>query len=291
MSLSRRLRTLRPEALSAGGQEPAGPGLDDQVDALLQRRLGEARARWPAVRFTEEQLLAGLARHPPPSLDDLAALRCDELLLARACLDRDPQALAVLEAEVLSLVPRWLARLEGAAADDVRQELRQRLLLGDDPLAARFEGRRPLQAWLRVVATRLAIDLHRARKPPGDADALEELWSAPDPELDAVKLLDLSALRGLIHDALGALPARERSLLRLHYLEGLSLERLAVIERVHRATVARRLAEARAAVLERVRRLLSERFQLSSEDGDSLLRFVRSRLDLSFSRALGRASS
>jgi len=93
------------------------------------------------------------------------------------------------------------------------------------------------------------------------------------------------------HDALAELPPHDRSLLRLHYIEGLSLDRLAVMERVHRATVARWLSDARSTVLSRVRTLLAERLKLSGHEGESLLRFVRSRLDLSLRRALDSAQA
>ena len=55
---------------------------------------------------------------------------------------------------------------------------------------------------------------------------------------------------------------------------------------MHRATVVRWLAGARAAALERVYALLRERLKLSEKEGESLLRLMRSRLDLSLRGAL-----
>ncbi len=74
-------------------------------------------------------------------------------------------------------------------------------------------------------------------------------------------------------------------LLRLHYLETFSLERLATLQQVHTSTIKRRLAEARADALAAVRKLLRERLRLSDDEGMSLLRFLESRMDLSLRSA------
>jgi RNA polymerase sigma-70 factor (ECF subfamily) len=245
----------------------------------IRARLAAARSRWPQIELGDDDFDEFLARHPH------AGEHLDDLFLACACARGDRAALAELDRSVLSLVPRWTARIEGVSADDVQQELRRKLLVGPPPRILDYDGRRALTAWLRVAATRCAIDLQRAHK-PAESDALEDLWDAPDPELDLVKLRDRDAVRAVLHEAVAELPARDRSLLRLHYLDGMSLEKLAVMERVHRATVARWLGEARASVLERVRALLRERLRLTTEEGESLLRFVRSRLDASLRRAL-----
>ncbi len=282
MALAQRLRQLAPQA---------APGLDDgALDELLTRALTQVRTARPQVQLDDESFLAGLARQlaPAPPVPALAALHLGDLFLALACLKGDRADLAALETELLSRVPRWIARLSGVNADDVQQELRQRLLLGEEPLLARYNAQRPLEPWLRVVATRLAIDLQRQQK-PNDSSGFDDLWSGPDPELDAVKLHDAAALRALLQEAMQTGSSQERRLLRLHYLEGISLERLAIMEQVHRATVARWLSDARAGVLERVRALLAQRLSLTEAEGESLLRFVRSRLELSFRRALERS--
>ncbi len=136
----------------------------------------------------------------------------------------------------------------------------------------------------------MAIGLQRRHKPV-EADAVDELLAGPDPQIDFVKLHDREALRNVLREAVRSLSAHDLGLLRLHYLEGLSLEKLAELEHVHRATVARHLAAARAAALERVHALLRERLKLTPEEGASLLRLVRSRLDLSLRGALGDVQS
>jgi RNA polymerase sigma-70 factor (ECF subfamily) len=250
-------------------------------EAILQAALAEARARWPGVRLTDADFRAHLARLG----GEPSALDLEDLFLACACAAGDRAGLQVLEQTVLSQVPRWVARFDGLDADEIKQDLRQKLLLGEGAHLRLYAGRGALDRWVRVAALRLAIDRRRAEK-PADPDALDDLLAGPDPELDFVKLRDREALRHILQDALRALPARDVNLLRLHYAESVSLDRLAGLEHVSRSTVARRLVAARAAALDGVRALLRERLRLTAHEGESLMRLVRSRLELSLRRAL-----
>jgi RNA polymerase sigma-70 factor (ECF subfamily) len=268
------------------------PGIAVDVvtaERALRGGLDAARARWPDVCLDDDRFLAHLAARLAGG-GDLARLALADVFLACACLANDRAALAALEREVLSQIPLWIRRVAGASTDDIQQEVRQKLLVGPDPVLASFNGLTGLAVWIRVIASRLAIDHQRLQKPEADASVLEELWTGPDPELDAIKLHDVKALRDLLHHALQALPLRERNLLRLHYLERVSLDRLAVLENVHRATVARWLANSRDQVLDAVRDGLSRKMRLSASQGESLLRFLRSRIELSLQRVLAEES-
>jgi DNA-directed RNA polymerase specialized sigma24 family protein len=50
----------------------------------------------------------------------------------------------------------------------------------------------------------------------------------------------------LVDGAIAALDAEERTLLRLHYLDGLNIERIAVVFNVSRATIGRRVIAVRS---------------------------------------------
>ena len=277
MLLLDRWRERAPGAL-AGADEAA-------AESALQQGLGAARARWPQIACAEDALVDGLVRHAPANLDELRSINFPELILAGACRRSDRAALAEADARLTANVPRWIPPAARAHADEVRQILLQKLFSGAEPRIEQYTGRRALDAWLRVAAIRCALDLQEAQEPGGPGE-LEDLWNGPEPELDAAKVLDGHKVRAVLRDALHSLPYRERLLLKLHYLKGVSLDKLAAMERVHRATIVRRLADARGTALERIRAALSERLAVSGEDGESLLRFVRSRLDQSLRRAL-----
>jgi len=257
---------------------------------LVSTRLAAARASWPAIKLDDATFFDHLwpaAPAPPRAPSDLAALAAlhlEDLFLACACIQGDRAALSALELSVLARVPGWAARFQGVHPEDVQQELRQKLLLPPTPRLLEYSGRGSLVRWVRVAASRCAIDLQR-KTPVRETDPIDQLLAGPDPEIDFVKLHDREALREVLREALRALPSEARLLLRLHYLESLSLERMATLKRVHAATIKRHLAEARDDALQLVRKLLRERMRLTDAEGSSLLRLLESRLDLSLRSA------
>lgn len=93
-------------------------------------------------------------------------------------------------------------------------------------------------------------------------------------------------VRESFRTALRALSSRDRSLLRYQLIDGLTLPELAALHGVSRATIARHLAAARRAVLDRTRAELAARLGADLADVDSVIRLVRSRLDISAESAL-----
>jgi len=85
---------------------------------------------------------------------------------------------------------------------------------------------------------------------------------------------------------LGRLTAEQRNLLRLHFLDGLNIEKIGAVMQVHRATVARWIAAAREEILENVRRDLNQRLRLEPSEFESLVNLVRSQLQVSILRYL-----
>jgi RNA polymerase sigma-70 factor (ECF subfamily) len=140
---------------------------------------------------------------------------------------------------------------------------------------------------VRVAAVRTALDLVRQRKPAGSAEAAEDL-PAPgaDPELDAVRALCRDEFASAFRAAVGALDSERRNALRLHYLDGLTLEETAAACCVSRATVARWMASGREELLAETQRLLRERLRITDGELQSVFRYAQSQLDLSLRRFL-----
>jgi RNA polymerase sigma-70 factor (ECF subfamily) len=107
-----------------------------------------------------------------------------------------------------------------------------------------------------------------------------------DPELTYLKAVYRTAFREAFAAAIGSLEARDKSLLRQHLVDGLTIDELAPIYGVHRATAARWVASARELLLQRVRREFAERARVSDRELRSVLRLVESRLDLTLQRLL-----
>lgn len=89
-----------------------------------------------------------------------------------------------------------------------------------------------------------------------------------------------------IERALTRLSVRDRTLLRLHLAERLSIDALGAMYSVSRATAARWLAAARGALAQGVRDDLRARLHIPDSELDSLIAVVRSQLDVSVLRRL-----
>jgi RNA polymerase sigma-70 factor (ECF subfamily) len=261
--------------------EPA-PAMEEALARLCER----ARAERPTLAVPAPELMAFLAGRPPAGADAVDALFAGDLLLACACARSDPEALRILEESYFSRLPARLGslRLSPAEFDETLQALRVKLLV--DESGARihdYQGRGPLQSWLGVAALRVALNLRRAagrelsRGSPADALA----QALPDTESAIVQESLREPFREAFRAAVAGLADRDRALLRLHYLEGIGGERLASAHRVHRATMTRWLAAARESLLEDTCRRLGEGLRLGRDELDSLLRAVRSRLEVS----------
>ncbi len=180
----------------------------------------------------------------------------------------------------------------GAGADDVLQEVRARLLMGTndrEPKVLQFSGRGPLGGWVRVAATRTALSVLRATGAEiHDTDeALSDLAAAgQSPELAHLKRTHSALFKEAFEHAFGALAPEDRSLLRMHLLDGLSIDELGPVFGVHRATAARRIVKAKELIWEKTRDELSARLRLGEGEFESLMGVLLSQLDLSIARVL-----
>ncbi|MCW5808892.1 MAG: transcriptional regulator, partial [Deltaproteobacteria bacterium] len=172
---------------------------------------------------------------------------------------------------------------------ELTQRLRARILVPDGGPAriATYSGRGSLGGWIRVAAVRLARDIVRGPEGRRAAELREDLEPAVvDPELGYLKQAYGDAVSRAVQDALGGLDGEARALLKMHYVDGLTIDQVGVAFGKSRATSARMLAAARATLLRDIRERLVGTVGVRVEEADSLLAFVRSRLDLSLAAAL-----
>jgi RNA polymerase sigma-70 factor (ECF subfamily) len=273
---------------AAGASVPTDEALS--LKATLSAQVARARAAWPDVALDPETFVSHLGGRIGADLAALAGLSVEDLYLACAAGHGDPRAIAALEQRELLRVADYVARIDASStfATDVQQALRERLLFGDGrPRVLEYGGRGPLGGWIRVAAVRTALNLKRGAKreiplPPSDFAA------GADPEVDYLKERYRADFKAAFAAALSALDTDGRNVLRLHYLDGLNLDEVGAVYRVHRATVARWIARARTQILEETRRRLQERLGIAASEADSVMGLVQSRLDLTFRGLLGR---
>ena len=268
---------------------PDARALDD-LDARLDALCAAASEAWDDVPVDETALVTALAGLPK-SVEDLSEDAVREVALALACAEGHEGALRRLEAEYLTSARRALAamKLSQDARDEVLQEVRRKLLVADGgpPRIAGYAGRGSLRGLLKVTATRTAISMLRksGREGPGD-DALVEASGEKDPELAYLKERYRVAFKAAFEDAVASLEPRERNLLRLHFLRKVTLEALADMYGVHRATIVRHLAKIRDTLDRATRKELRERLGADRREVESVMDLIRSRFDASVERLL-----
>lgn len=259
------------------------PGSRDEAlaDALFAL-VDTARAAWPQLRLDEGRFVGHLRLKAP---DNLADVRAGDLALACACLAGDALALATLDAKVINGIDKAVAGVDANPAfiDEVRQAVREKLLVGTAPRLAEYSGHGSLLAWARTVAVRLALNLKReVVREVADDEVLSAMpFTGRDLELDYVRAQHREDFVAALVEALKALDQRQRNLLRLSYVDRLSIDQLGAMYGAHRATAARWLTDARNELLTGTRTRLAERLRLTQSDLSSLLEALRSNLEIS----------
>jgi RNA polymerase sigma-70 factor (ECF subfamily) len=273
------------------GAAPAGRAdLEEALAATIER----ARAAWTGVEVAEARFAAFLGGRVAAA--DLEASRAPDLWAACACGTGDGRALAAVEARYFPDVDAALGKM-GLSADrigEVKQGLRRVLFVGDPeaqtaPRITEYRGTGDLRAWLRVTAMRAALKLLRKenRETPTDDALLEARAHEDDPELAYMKAAYRAAFKTAFQEALESLLPRERTLLKQQIVDGLGIDELGALYQVHRATAARWMQSAREKLLTRTRRTFMLNARISSDECESIMRMVRSQLDVSLHRRLG----
>ncbi len=266
-------------------------GSPDAAERALVALCSEAATAWPGVRVEPATVigaLAGkLAGDDPPAL---SAAAVTEIHLALACARGDNAAVAAFERAYLEVVPHALAgmKLPAATVEDVRSMVRDKLLLADGDRPARileYAGRGRLRGLIQVTATRTAIDRIRLEEREVELPA-RELAATTDVALSLIKAQYRAAFSAGFAHAVARASRRDRTLLRLHFLGGVTLEQLAQMYSVHRATVVRWLAAAREAVFAATRDHVAEQIDAPTEELDEMFDLVKSRVELSVERLL-----
>jgi RNA polymerase sigma-70 factor (ECF subfamily) len=272
----------------------AAPAALDELEGALAEFVAAGQAGWPELHLTPEALVTFLARVVPgPVLaGSLADLPAPDLFLACACAAGDAAAMRAFERRYFRDVDVAVARLGApdAIADEVKQILRVRFFVRTGtrpPAIAEYAGRGDLHGWVRVSAVREVLRLlGRQRRVAPVEDALLDEVGAADPEAAALKRRYRGEFASAFRAAVAELPVRARMLLKLQVVDGLGVTAIGAIYHVHRATAARWLSDTRARLLADTEGRLAMQLHLSGDEVKSLIRFIRSQLDLSIGSLL-----
>jgi RNA polymerase sigma-70 factor (ECF subfamily) len=256
--------------------------------SAARRAFKVGRAKWPQLALEFEAFNRYFARHTTtaaPSRDEHAA----DMYLACACACGIDGALAAFERTLVGDMARAVGSIDstGAFIEEILQATRERLFVGkggQPGKIANYAGRASLRSWLCAVAVRSAISWRRRKgeqpHKPFAAEADRRL-ARGGPEFEYLRARYKGVFEDAVRSAVKHLPAKERMLLRLHFVDGLSIDKLGTVYRVGRSTAARWLARARHALLEKARQELHTRLRLTSTELDGLAAEIRSQLEVS----------
>ncbi|MEZ4363309.1 MAG: hypothetical protein R3B48_24245 [Kofleriaceae bacterium] len=214
--------------------------------------------------------------------------RVSDLALAIACECRDPAALALFERTHLAMVRRALGKLKinPAIIDDVLGWMRFELFVRPAPaLITTYTGRGDLASWTRAIGVHEAVKRARRARREVSPDLAPEL-PVPAPEFVAMRGAFGPAFTRALSSAFAGLEMSERTLLRQYFLDGLTIDVLAELYQIHRATAARHVASARQRLVDRVRATLKQELRLGDESVDEII--TLSNLDESLGTLLRR---
>jgi len=284
------------------GVRPALEGIAD-LDRRLWAIVAEGRAAWPALALDASAVVEFIARQATAELADAAldGLRPADLYLACACARLLPAAIAAFDRDYMREVDVALARMRigPPRLHDVKQLVRQRLFVGGGAAGqptgpgkiAEYAGRGDLRRWVRSVAVRTCLnDLRKGRREilvDDEQLIAQHAIAADDPEIEYMKRTYAHEFRTAFGDALGKLGAREQTLLRYHHVDGLNIDEIGAIYRIHRVTAFRWIEKAKELLARSTLELLRARLQLPASELDSVLRMIRSQIHLSLVRHLG----
>lgn len=267
------------------------------AEEMLERLLDEGARAHPNLTVPPECVIRHIAdalhaRADEAPAEVLARIPADDVYLAAACGQGDAGAIAAFCAQLFPPTRASLAKLgaDDATIDEVLQRLRITLFVGDTGRQRQigsYSARGRLRSWVRTIAVRTCRRLMGTGH-GDDAAALENLPIAgDDPEIELLKEQYGEQFRASFRAALAALSDRERNVLRQHYIDGLSIDKLGTLYRVHRATAARWVSRARRALLDTTRTNLVTELGIQTIEVDSIIRLVRSQLDISIHDFLG----
>jgi len=280
-------------------QSALAPDLDLRK---LEEKLGQvielARKTWPGATVDLHQFVAQLARRmiPGKRVDEwLANVHSADLYLCCGCASGDSQSIATFEQAVLPQVVPAIAGIDSSPTfvAEAKQQVRQKLFVSADgrpPKISEYAGFGPLAHWLRAVALRTALNLRRAHNREETLASDDQLLELPaqvnDLELEYLKERYRKDFTEAFRKAVSMLSPQERNVLRLHFVDGLSLTQVGSAYQADKSTVSRWIAKSRLILLQRTREELSNRLRLDTKELDSLMHLVNSQLDVSISTVL-----
>ncbi len=263
------------------------------LQRVARRLHADARAAAPGVELDETafvDLLLRVTEGAPDPMAALEAIHAGDVFVAHAAAAGDPVAFVIVDRRMCTQLASVVRSLGESTtfAEDLESALRAHILTpreGAGPRLASYVGTGPLDGWLRVTATREAVRARRARSARGTSsdDELGEIAGVVSPQLDFLKASYRDQVRAAFRGAIHTLDDRQKNLIRLHYGDGVGVERLGQMYRVHFSTISRWLASARDKLFDETRAAVRAELGVDNREFEEVMELVQSKLDLTIS--------
>ena len=286
-------------AFIEGLAEPARPAFEgmDDLTAQLQAMCQAGEEKWPDLGVDRMSFVAFIAERIPADrkpAEALASIRAADLYLTCACAQGSRAALAHFDHGYIRELNLALARMRPRPeqVDEIKQLVRQKLFVSDKGPTGKivdYSGRGDLRRWVRSIAIRTFLNLIRKYKREVQRDPDQPIFDevTDDPEIEYMKRRYRTEFRAAFEQALKQLDDRQQNLLRYHHIDGLNIDEIGAIYRVHRVTAYRWLEKAREALVKKTHKLLEAQLKVEKREFQSIMRMIRSQLHLSLVRYLG----
>jgi RNA polymerase sigma-70 factor, ECF subfamily len=251
--------------------------------------MATAKQQWQKLSASAEQFVAALEQLAPQHGLTSATVDAPEAWLFAAWLQNPTTAIAEFTTCHRNLVLGIAAKhgLSESDGHDILSQVVTRLFVGDAEQPGKFAtyvGRGQLGGLMRVAATRMALTIVAGH----DRNSQEVPATLASDGRDIAGKYAKAQLQSLLKQALeesaGLLTERQRSLLRMHYVKQASIDDIGVVYRVHRATAARWLSDAKQTMIDSAREKFMLRAALEAHELDEVASMVESQLSMTWSR-------
>lgn len=274
----------------------AGPAVHDafrsgpRLAGAFQQLLISGQDMWPTIKVPTEVFVRFVARHVSVDsldTDTLRRIHLGDLYLACAYGLDMPEAMAAVEEQCMPHARRALQRLGASSAQiaDILQELRARLCEMQSAEEARrgYSGLGDLKGWLFTCAVRRWLSLQTRENRELELSESADLILAREADQEVALMIQLykEPFQRAFRTAVTLLTARERNLLRAHFLLRHSVQRIGQHYSVHHATAARWVRSAQQKLAEQTRLLFLRHVPLSAQNLTQIMMAIQSQLSLS----------
>jgi RNA polymerase sigma-70 factor (ECF subfamily) len=248
------------------------------------------RARWPNV-VVEGRALDQYVLDRNLALGVLSAPLRADLYLAVGCFSDTPTAVQTFLGEYGGTIAGVARQFDPspAFADEVTQRLAETLFVDRAKAGRRigqYRATGPLGSWVRTAARRIALRMRKSEtneKLVSDELLISEVAAVCDQELALTKSHSAVAFRSALQKAIKNLEGRERTLMKLHLVAGLTTVQIAKSFHLSQSSVSRNIRSSARKILDEVKRDLRSSLGATSSDVDSLFELVQSQVDLTLS--------